>query len=364
MRDRRFFFFFRRSVAQRRGRNVIAALSVTLAVAVVTGMAGITGGVREKLGAELKAYGANVIVSPAHGGTMPWQSVDRIRQIPGIDEAAGQVFGSAKADGTAVEVIGLELARFRDRGWRLFGRWPEQDGQVLAGVNLRQALKLREGDGIELASDRGSKQLLITGFVEKGGSEDSAFVMSLEDAWAVLGNSGAVSAVLVRAEPSSLETAVSLVRSAVPDATVKTVRQVAFAEESLLAKIQLLMALVTVIVVFAASVGVASTMGANVLERREEIGLMKALGATRRDIRSFFLVEALMIGVAGSLAGFLFGLLAAEAVSHGAFGTLIRPAAYLPLVSLATGIVLSLGASYFPVRGAMRYDPAVILRGE
>jgi putative ABC transport system permease protein len=145
---------------------------------------------------------------------------------------------------------------------------------------------------------------------------------------------------------------------------VKTLRQVAVAEASLLGKMQLLMILVTVVVFFAASVSIMSTMGANVLERREEIGLMKAIGATRNNIKIFYIAEALLIGCAGGAAGFLLGYLFTQAVSWGAFNSFITFPLYLSLLSIGAGLIISLVASHFPVSDALKYNPAVILREE
>jgi len=364
MKKKRFLHFFLRSAAQRKGRNLMAALSVMLAVAVVTGMVGITSGVREKLGAELRAYGANVLVSPAKGGSFSKEIISRIRNIRGVDDASGQYFTVASIRGHEVEVIGLELDKFRKMGWKLFGRLPGREGEMLAGINLKTGLKPAEGNAEELIHGDLRREMILSGFIERGGPEDSALIMSLGDAWAVSGASDVIDVVLVRVSPSAFEEAVRQLRVTLPDASVKSVRQVASAEESLLSKIRLLMLLVTAIVVFASSISVASTMAANVFERREEIGLMKALGAKRRDIGAFFFAESLLIGAAGGFFGCLFGVAAAEVISMGAFGTFIRPAFYLPAISLLTGLLLSLVSGYFPVRDAMRSDPAVILRGE
>ena len=105
-------------------------------------------------------------------------------------------------------------------------------------------------------------------------------------------------------------------------------------------------------------------MGANVIERREEIGLMKALGATRADIRRFFLSEALLAGFFGACAGYLFGVAVAEAVSVKAFGSYVPVNLLVVVAAVASGMVISAVSTYFPVRDAMRYNPAVILRGE
>lgn len=372
MKKHSFFFFFNKSVSQRKGRVLIASAAVTLAVAVITGMAGITTGIREKLGAELKAYGANIVVSAQGGGHLTHDSLGIISAIGNVQEVAGQVFGNVAVDGHSFELIGLDLGRIKGKGWRIYGNWPQKKGEILAGVNLKNALKLEAGSTIYLSGQINRKNsgeitqnvFHVSGFIERGGTEDNAFIMSLEDAWAVTGLEGALSAVLVNGRSGELDGIVGAIKKALPSVSVKTMRQVALAEETLLSKIQLLLAFLTVVVLFATGVSVASTMGANVLERREEIGLMKAIGAKRKDINMFYQAEAVLIGLSGGLAGFALGYVSIQAVSHGAFHSFIRMPFYVFFLSMIVGIGISVISSSFPVRDALKYNPSVILRGE
>lgn len=364
MKRRRFLFFFMKSILQRKGRFIIAAVSVSLAVAVITCMLGITIGIREKLGAELKSYGANIIVSPLKGDYLEYDKVDSISSLKNVEEVSGQVFGSAKADNRNIEIIGLDMDKLKNRGWRLAGRWPDKRYEILAGINIRDALSLIPGQDLPLMHETKRTNFLVGGFIEKGGAEDSAIIMAIPDAWDMMGLEGKLSAILVRGRSGQLQGVVREIKGMLPAASVKTLRQVAVAEESLLGKIQLLMALVTVVVVFATSISVASTMGANVLERREEIGLMKALGAAKKEISIFYKTEAALIGFSGGLTGFILGYLSVQAVSKGAFNSFVTMPAYISVFSLSTGLLIAMLASYFPVRDAMKYNPAVILRGE
>lgn len=359
-----FFFFFRRSISQRKGRVLIAALSVTLAVAIVTSMIGITTGIKEKLGSELKAYGANIIVSPQKGESLSEDLLAEVRKLEDVQDATGQVFSRAHINKQVIEIIGLDVGRLKEQGWRLFGAWPEKKGELIAGINLKGILKLEKGGPVSLESEGKTVRFTVSGFTEKGGAEDNSFIMSVAEAREMIGAPGRLDALLIRGRSGRLESIVSSIKATHPAVVVKTFRQVAFAEESLLMKIQLLMAMVTAVVLLATAISVASTMGANVLERREEIGLMKAIGARKNDISMFYMTEAVLIGLLGGFSGFFLGWLAAEAVSKGAFHSYVSIAFYLPFLSLGIGLIIAVIAAYFPVRNAMQYDPAVILRGE
>ncbi len=359
-----FFFFFVRSISQRKGRVVIAALSVALAVGIITALAGITSGIRDKLGAELKAYGGNIIISPKDAGYLDSEVLNSIRKLTSVEDISGQVYGSALVNGHSLELLGIDIAQIKGKGWRLFGQWPQSNGEMIAGINLRDILKIQENKIVLIENSGRKKEFVVKGFIEKGGSEDSAVIVSIPDAWELLGINGMLSAVIVRSAAGKADIAVKEIGALLQDASVRTLRQVAVAEESLLTKIQLLMILVTVVVLSAAAISVGSTMGANVLERREEIGLMKALGAARRQIGLFYHTEALLVGFSGGTAGFILGYVSSQAISRAAFDSFIGMPWYLPFLSLITGVLISILASHFPVRNAMSYNPAVILRGE
>lgn len=368
--------FLLRSLTQRAGRVAVATLSVTIAVAIVVSAIGISHGIRAKLGQELKAYGANIIVTSPDG--LPESSVQSALAGlqaggHGVDEFTFQLYGSLKAgsaasaasvgsassEGLDIEIIGMDINEAS--GWKKEGRLPaEGAGEALVGSDLRAVLKLEAGRELIL----GAEPFSPVGFVERGGPEDRAVMLWLTDAQELLEMPGRVSVVLVRAESGRVEEVVGGIRRALPTAEVKTLRQVAGAEESFLGKIELLMGLVSIVVLLTASISLSSTMSATVLERLKEIGLMKAIGGTRRGIGVFFVSEGTAIGVMGGVAGYLLGALAAMAVSKGAFGSIIIvPAVLLPL-GVALGVVISVVASLVPLLGALRLKPSVILRGE
>jgi len=359
-----FYLFFKKSVSRRKGRIVIAALSVTLSVAMVSGIIGMTAGVGAKLGEELRAYGANIIVSPREGNYLAQDVAEKVSRIDSVRGVSGQIFGTSVFRGQPIEIIGLDIAKLKDRGWRLQGKWPQNNGEILAGTDLRSQFKIDIGAKMHLPGGDIGGDFVITGFIERGGTEDSALILDMPDAWTVTGADRQFSAVLVRAEAGRLDEVVQQIRRMIPQAEAKTFRQIAVAEESLLRKIQLLMVIVTVVILCAAVISVAATMGANVLERREEIGLMKALGATKAQINIFYRAEAILTGLTGGVAGFISGYFFTQAVSKGAFGSYVPVPFYIFFISLLFGLVISVTASYLPVRNALKYNPAVILRGE
>lgn len=358
-----FVFFLGRSVSQRWMRMVIAALSVTLAVSVIVGMAGLSLGIREKLGDALKAYGANIIVSSVDGRNMPAEAWSAVRSLPSVASVLPQLYGQIRIQDVPVELIGTDMDTVRSQGWRMKGEWPSSPGQVAVGSSLGEVLGVGAGDPLELMGSTGVETFTVTGFFERGSDADRGLMVGLKDAGRLLAMPDQLSALLVRSRGEIAEAVPEISRS-YAGISVKGLRQIAQAETSLLAKIQLLMALVTVVVVGACVISVGSTMGATVLERREEIGLMKAIGGTRRSVSLFYLSEAGTIGLLGGLLGWPLGFISAQAVSRGAFGSYISVPHILGVAGLVLGLVIAVLAGHFPVRDAMKPRAAEILRGE
>jgi putative ABC transport system permease protein len=131
-----------------------------------------------------------------------------------------------------------------------------------------------------------------------------------------------------------------------------------------LKRLRLLLVTVTLVALVAAILCSMSTLTDLVLERTKEIALLRALGAGRRDLVRLFATEALAIGAAGGATGLVLGVVAAQAIGLGVFGTSIRIAPLVPPAVVALGVVTALVASVLPLRHALAIEPAPVLRGE
>jgi putative ABC transport system permease protein len=110
-------------------------------------------------------------------------------------------------------------------------------------------------------------------------------------------------------------------------------------------------------------IGVMAIMMVSVTDRTKEIGLRKALGATRREILWQFLVEAATLTFIGGLLGIVFGLLAGEVLKA---ALNLESAVPLWSAGLACGVSISIGLAFglYPANRAARMDPVEALRHE
>jgi putative ABC transport system permease protein len=110
-------------------------------------------------------------------------------------------------------------------------------------------------------------------------------------------------------------------------------------------------------------IGIMNIMLANVLERRREVGLKRALGARRRDVVEQFLAEALVIAVSGALLGLVLGAVAAYSIAALAGWSVAWSPVSLLLAVLAC-VAVGLGFGVYPARQAAALDPIAALRSD
>ncbi|MFZ5639235.1 MAG: ABC transporter permease [Bacillota bacterium] len=380
-----FIYLVKRSLGERKSRLAIAVSTLLMGTALTTALVGVSSGIGEKLGDELRSYGANILVLPSgariQGGAtgilgqseqeyLSQQAVtlltSEFKEI--ITAYAEYLNGRGSIRGREIPVTGTYFAQVKkiNQWWKVHGAWPVKESEALVGINLAEKLKLRPGTETEVSGSGMTMRFKVAGILETGGPEEDVFYLEMKTAQRLLGLPGKISLVTVsvRTHKVPLQDTLRKLQTAIPGAEVKAVRQIAGAEDSMLHKVQWLMALVTLAVLIAAGISVMSTMSAIVLERRKEIGLLKALGGTGRTIGGLFYADALVMGGAGGISGFIVGLLVAQLISHTVFGSLITVHPVLFLLALLTGFGISLLASFIPVRHALRVDPIVSLNGE
>jgi putative ABC transport system permease protein len=154
------------------------------------------------------------------------------------------------------------------------------------------------------------------------------------------------------------------IKTVLPGTDVRTIRRVADTEGRILSRVGTLLWIVTLAALGAAALAVAATSATTVLERRAEIGVMKALGATNSLIAGIFLAEQLLLAVAGGAIGFVVGAALARSLGASIFGTPASPRLILFPLVLGLAAIVAFAGSLIPLRRASHFSPAPILRGE
>ena len=145
---------------------------------------------------------------------------------------------------------------------------------------------------------------------------------------------------------------------------VRVIRRVAEGEGNVLTRVRILLWLVTFAALLAAALAVGASAAASVIERRTEIGLMKALGAGSGLVGVLLAAEQLLLAFIGGGIGYAVGIILARLLGERIFGFAPEPKLFVLLIILVLAALITLLGSALPLRRASRYDPAPILRGE
>ena len=151
--------------------------------------------------------------------------------------------------------------------------------------------------------------------------------------------------------------------NSLPGYDVRPIRQVTEAEGNLLQRTRLLIVSMVVLILALTALCVLATMAALAMERREDVGLMKALGGSISRIVGLFLAEVGVLGAVGGLIGCIAGVALAHWMGERVFGTSITPRWEVFPLTIAMMVVVSM-AGALPLRALGKVKPAVILRGE
>ena len=163
--------------------------------------------------------------------------------------------------------------------------------------------------------------------------------------------------------PADIEGFAGRLAAVLPGLDVRPVRQLAEAEGKLLGRIRGLIFFTVVLILALTALCVLATMAALAMERRRDVGLMKALGGSARRVVRIFLVEAALLGILGGVIGFAGGMILSAWIGRRVFEVAISPRLEVLPLTIVLMIVVSL-AGAFPLRLLGRVKPAEILRGE
>jgi len=276
--------------------------------------------------------------------------------------------------------------------WHVEGRWfKEGADECLAGTAFAEKFGVKPGDVLNVhAKDRGGwKALKVVGLVSTGGVEDNAVVAPLAVAQALTETPGIYRRLYVsaltkpedafgRRDPKTMTPAefdrwycspyISSIALQIGEelkgTDVRVIRRVAEGEGTILTRVRTLLWLVTIAALLAAALAVGASAAASVIERRTEIGLMKALGAGSCLVGVLLAAEQLLVAFVGGGIGYAVGILLARLLGQKIFGFTPEPKLFLFFVVLVLASLITLLGSAYPLRRASQYDPAPILRGE
>jgi len=266
--------------------------------------------------------------------------------------------------------------------------------ECVAGEKLAARRDIKAGDQVVVSiTTSGNTQNMescdVTGILSSGGPEDEALLMPLASVQELADKPGQyrklyVSALtkpedgFARRDPKTMKadeferwscspyvsSIAYSIKEVLPGTDVRVIRRVAEGEGSVLTRVRALLWMVTFAALLAAALAVGASAAASVMERRTEIGLMKALGAGSATVGFLLAAEQLLLAFVGGGIGYSLGIILARFVGLRIFGIAPAPSLLVLIAVLALAAGVTLLGSAIPLRRASRCEPAPILRGE
>jgi putative ABC transport system permease protein len=262
----------------------------------------------------------------------------------------------------------LDELRILNPTWKLQGNWisaRNDQTRCLVGRNAATQLHLTMGSPLQLQYLTRHSECTVAGIVNSGAADDDQIFMSLRALQTLADLPGKISVaqLSVSGNPKLIASVASQLSAALPQLQVRPIREVTDAEGALLGRIRLLIVSMIILILVLTALCVLATMAALAMERRADVGLMKALGGSISRIVGFFVAEVGVLGAAGGLIGALLGAALSYWMGLRVFGAAIPPRwEVFPLTVVLMTIVAMAGA--LPLRMLGEVKPAIILRGE
>lgn len=422
-----FFRMLLSAVFRRRSRAVMAVVASLVGAATLSCLAMICIAVPQQMNQEMRAYGANLIVTPLADSENGKSGIDdamvehttQMVSAKGSEKHATYRYENVRVNAAPYVMAGVNPAQVRNLNhhWVVDGSWPSA-GKVLVGRDVADAMGLKVGGSITIgyrASDNAASsgqasqsgtdgtdgtaqsgtdgtsdgqtssgstgaqqtqnghvssdimdtsgtEFRVAGIVDTGGSEDSIIYALAGDVDKLTGSTRGVDVIEYSSGASDLTALVNSINDMTSmHVKAQQVTKITASDTRVITMLQTLFWIVSLVVLVFTLVGVGTTISSIVSQRRNEIGLRKALGASSHAIGVEFYVESAVYGLLGGLLGTATGYGMARWLCATVFERSIGFNWWLAVVSVVFSALVAVVASIPPVHRATRIDPAVVL---
>jgi putative ABC transport system permease protein len=359
------------NLMRRRARSLLTAVGVALGVGLIVALLSISAGVQLAVNNVIHLGGADFglfqgQVTQLTNSLLPDRLVGQVASNPGVQEAAHIKLLVTTVDGKGSQLVfGLDPTEFPERQFVIVKGTRAPGNQVLLGDHAASQMGKGPGSTVTI----GNTTLPVTGIFHSGNNfEDSAVVapLALVQQWA--GRPGEVTSIgiIVRPGVASSQVASQLERQYPGLVAITNPGQAIQVDTT--SKLLISAGWVfSVVALLVGGIGVTNTMAMSVMERSQEIGVLRAVGWPNRRVAGMIASEAVAICLLALGIGLLLGWVAAQfLVAQGALSQLVTPQFGLDV--FAWGLAFSLGVGMlgaaYPVWRAVRVNPIEALRRE
>ena len=396
-----------KNLRHRMSRSLLTLLGIAIGIMAIISLMALGEGMQQAITGELSSLSDVIIVST--GGNMfssfggggststgeyfTQRDIAGIERLQGIKEVSTQLSGSGLAEyngkTTVLSLTGMEVSvmklQYASQNLEAGGFLNEgEQNKIMIGYSIAHDTfdaDISVGGRIKINGEK----FFVSGIFGKQGmggvSSDSMVLMSSRDFKKLTGQSN-ISLIYLRVNNvNDAESIATTIQNAINEnhgkkdfATATTMTSILKTVQNIIGILQLVLVGIASIALVVASIGIMNTMLTSVMERTREIGIMKAIGATTRDIMSIFIIEGVLMSGVGGIIGIILGVFGSQALtlilgsfmSMGGGSFQLVPIITITSVVLAVAVSLIVGvlSSLYPAWRAARMSPIEAVRYE
>jgi hypothetical protein len=387
-----FWRILRRLFGANPGRLFVMLLALGAGAAVTAALLNLQVDAKRRLTTEFRTFGPNVVISPRNSAGSPeflndslfdrvpdqnrFGSIPRAEFLYGVVDVSVAKDGEVEPDSSAISSRVI-LVGYSHSGLHAEQVLPqplldaEEQWKVVSslrcavGQKVAATLKMAPHDGLWLRNGSQQYPSPATILPSTGGPEDNQVFFYLDRAQKLLTETHRISLIQlsVPGPPEEIERFIKELQPQLGNAEGRPIRQLTEGEAKIYNRISGLLTATVGIVLLLTALCVMAAMTNVAMERKMDVGLMKAIGGSMRRVLRLFLAEAALLGLAGGILGGAVGIFLSIGLGKAVFGVAARPRLIVYPVAVALTVIVAIISAY-PLRRLASIRPASVFRGE
>jgi putative ABC transport system permease protein len=254
--------------------------------------------------------------------------------------------------------------------WKINGKIPKNENEILLGFEIADHDKIRIGDKYKLKND---KEYIVSGIIERTSSKDDAFVyVPLKEAQLILGQENGITAIGIKLKnPEALNDTIDKLSREIPGIQIVTINQILTSISTLAVGARILSLSVVAIAILISTIGILNVILMTVFERTQEIGMMRAIGASKAHIFRIIIEESVILSTLGGTIGIILALILSKAIEtfvksfmpYVPQGDMVVFEPKLGILCFLFTVFLGLIAGLYPAFRATKISPIEAIKG-
>jgi putative ABC transport system permease protein len=396
-----------KNIRERLSRSILTLLGIAIGIMAIIALMGIGEGMNVAVEGELSSLSDTIIVNVGEGFSifsggqmedtgeyLTERDVNDLKRIPGVNEVNTQLTGVASISFNGINnsivttITGMEIESMNFQ----YGIADLSEGNLLEAGDQSKVLIGYDiaheyfDDDISIGSriKINGKKFFVNGIFSQQGfggvsSNDDLILLTSRDFQKVTGESNIYVATVTVFDVNEVENIATEIERIINEnhgeddfASATSMSSILDSIQSIMGILQTVLLAIASIALIVASIGIMNTMLTSVMERTREIGIMKAIGATNKDVMSIFIIEGLLLSLVGGASGIILGIIGSQGVATGLSnmgaggGMPLEPAITMTAIVLGLSVSMIVGifSSLYPAWKAAKMSPIEAVRYE